>query len=635
MSTKGNIRVIELEAHKPPTFKEVKGKGWIAYGDDKGWRNRYPNYLLHLYNRSAKHHAIVNGKTDYVMGNGWDVDATGLTTEGLAKLQKFIKTPNPNETLDELTFKCALDVEIYGGFALEILYSRKGEISEIHHADFHRYRVSKEQDVFFYHETWKGRVKEDEIEQIPAFDPENGSGKQLLYVKTYHPECDYYPLPQYLGCIPYVEIDSEIANFHYNSIKQGFMGGTIFQFFNGQPSPEEQEDMERLIEDKFCGTDNANKILMLFSDSREQGMEISEPRSNDFDKRYDILNKTTEQEIYGGHRIVDPALFGIKEEGIFTNRSQIRDSYELFKNTYVNGRQRFLERVFNNLASFMGFEGRLTLKDSEPISEGYSEATKVGVMTRDEIRQELGLEPLSETQISAEIADKVNFNKEAKEYDLTVAAKFNEVGLSLDEYEIVKPVKKVDYQSFAEAERDELQVMQFGTDDPFTMAVLNALKDNPTATYSEIAASLNTSQEAVLNAVTRLEAANYVTRSIKEVVDSNQRTLEVTRGGERALEQAEPLEAVFKIAYRYVKRDEASGAEIIDTTRDFCAELVRASKRRVWTSTQITQISMSEGRNVWLRGGGFWTRKGTNTTTPYCRHTWEQVVVKPKDITNG
>jgi hypothetical protein len=39
---------------------------------------------------------------------------------------------------------------------------------------------------------------------------------------------------------------------------------------------------------------------------------------------------------------------------------------------------------------------------------------------------------------------------------------------------------------------------------------------------------------------------------------------------------------------------------------------------------------MTEDRNVWLRRGGFWTRKGTNITTPYCRHVWEQVVIKEK-----
>jgi capsid portal protein len=158
---------------------------------------------------------------------------------------------------------------------------------------------------------------------------------------------EVYPLPEYLGCVPYIEMDKEIANFHLNSIKNGFMGGTMINFFNGQPTEEEQQAIERKLYDKFSGSDNANKLVLNFNDSKEQGAEIIALNGNDFDKRFDTLNKTVQQEIFAGHRIVDPQLFGIKESGIFASRNQIRDSYELFQNTYVNGRQRFLEEVFN------------------------------------------------------------------------------------------------------------------------------------------------------------------------------------------------------------------------------------------------------------------------------------------------
>jgi len=34
---------------------------------------------------------------------------------------------------------------------------------------------------------------------------------------------------------------------------------------------------------------------------------------------------------------------------------------------------------------------------------------------------------------------------------------------------------------------------------------------------------------------------------------------------------------------------------------------------------------------VWMRRGGFWTRQGGAVTTPYCRHVWEQVVIKERN----
>ena len=617
------LHTFELQAHKVPEFKEEKSKDWVIYGTDSEWRNRYPDYLLHIYNRSAKHNAIINGKVDYITGNGIGINDKGLDTLGVAKLMKFVDEPNPDETLDDILYKCALDAEIFGGFCLEVIYNKKGDLSEIYHAEFRKYRVSKDGKTFFYCDDWS---KPKDVETIPAFDWSNPKGKQLLYVKNYNPKSDHYALPPYIGAIPYVEIDYEIANFHLNSIKNGFVGGTVFEFFNGTPTEEEQEELEEKIKAKYAGTDNANRVLLIFNDSQEQATKITPLSSNDFDTRFDILNKTVQEEIFSGHRVVDPALFGIKQDGIFASRNQIRDSYELFKNTYVNSRQRFIINIFNELAALVGFEKRLTIKDSEPISEGYSEATKVSVMTTDEIRAELGLPPITTNQVKAEI----QLAAHDEPIEIRLCDAFALCGLSLDEYEVVKPVRQVRFNSDEEMTASENMIQKFGTEDPFTMAVLNAFKENPYVTYSEIAASLATTIEEVFKAIEQLQRSGLIAIGTDAVAGSAQRAIEVTPQGQKALQEVKPLESSFKIAYRYVKSQEATGDEIIPTTRPFCVKMVGQSKSKVWTQADIQRIGMSEDRNVWLRRGGFWTRKGTNITTPYCRHSWEQVIVKKK-----
>jgi len=627
MANESRMRVVTLAAHKVPEFKEEASKEWVIYGTDAPWRNRYPDYLLHLFNRSAKHYAIVNGKVDYIVGNGWSVDGTGLTTVNLARLQKFINEPNPDETLNEILAKVAVDLEIFGGFALEIIPDKKGGMAEIRHAEFAKYRVSKDGKQFFYSEDWKSSTPKD-VETIPAFDwTEKPTGKQLLYVKAYHPQSDWYPLPPYLGAVPYIEIDYEIANFHLSSVKNGFVAGTMINFFNGQPTEEEQQAIEDKITEKFCGTDNANKILLNFNDSKEQSAEILRMDGNDFDKRFDILNDTVRQEIFTGHRIVDPALFGIQDTGMFTNRTQIRDSYELFKNTYVNGRQRFIESIFNGLASLAGFEKRLIIQDSEPISESFSEATKVGVMTRDEIRAELGLPPLSVEQVKTEL----KLAEQDDTDEVKLCEYFAGTGLSLDEYEVVKPVKKVRFRSNEEAIKSEELVKRFGfAEDAVLFGVLEELKKNPLITYAALAEAFGIEVTEVATIIQELIYRNFLTIGAEVLEGGAMRALTITPRGTTALQNATPLEVTYQVAYRYVLSGEASGPEVLPTTRDFCRDMVAQSKNRVWTSKQIMDIGMGEDRNVWLRRGGFWTRKGTNVTTSYCRHAWEQVVVRKK-----
>lgn len=615
-----------MAAHSTPEFKEDRSKDWILYGTERPWKNRYPDYLLDLFNSSAKHNAIIRGKVDYIVGKGFRVDDAGLGTEALAKVSKFVNKPNPYETLDELLAKCSLDLEIYNGFALEIIANKTNQkIAGVYHVDFTKYRKCKDSDGYFYSDEW--HKTQPEVEYIPEFDPYKIGGKSLLYVKAYHPMSDVYPLPEYLGCVPYVEMDKEIANFHLNSIKNGFMGGTMINFYNGTPTEEEQEAIERKLYDKFSGSDNANKLVLNFNDSREQGAEIIALNGNDFDKRFDILNETVRKEIFSGHRIVDPNLFGIKEDGIFATRNQIRDSYELFQNTYVNQRQRLLEQVFNGLASVQGFDGRLYIEDTEPLGVEFSEATKASVMTRDEIREAVGLEPLSDVQMSKE----VRLAKEDEVSEIQLCDAFSECGLSLDEWEVVES-KPVRFQSDKELELSEDRIRKFGfADENFDMAVLEILKDNPNQTWSAIAAQLETTVEKVAEALRSLTSKNFLTITEQVVEETTQRVAEVTQEGAKALETAEPLDVTFRIAYRYAKSPEASGDDVLPTTREFCKRMISQSANKVWTNADIQQIGMRENRNVWMRRGGFWTRKGTDITTPYCRHVWEQVVIKERN----
>jgi DNA-binding MarR family transcriptional regulator len=683
------LKILNFEAHKVPTFKEARGKDWILFGDEGDYKNRYPEYLLNLYRRSAKHHAIINSKKDYVVGQGWAVNAEGLDTMGLARLQQFIQEPNQYESLNDILEKVALDYELYNGFALEIVYNQLNDkIAAIYHADFARYRSNEDGTKYYYSEDWKKH--NPVVEEIDAFNWKEPSGKQLLYVKGYSPDCKYYPLPTYLGSTGYIELDVEIANFHLNAVKNNFVGGTIVSFYNGEPTLEEQEEIERQIKDKFTGTDNANSIVLNFADSRDRGVEIQQLNGNDFDKRFDILNKTVQREIYAGHSVTDPALFGIKEDGIFTSRNQLVDSFELFQNTYVNGRQQFIERVFNDLAAVQGLSNRLFIQDTEPISVQFSESTVTSVMTEAEIREKVGLQVvqteedstvdsktkdaqaalkgsvggvtgiitllqqvkeglIAENSAIAVLVELYGFSPEIARSTITgevipenVAAEMRAVfekqgedailieyfkNCGSTDYEPVGNGKALNFESETSARlHEELnRKYWFAEIDPLDTAILNILKENPSTPFLAIAEQLQLSIERVMAGLQRLNEANAIKIAIDEVLDSTQRAVEVTKEGERLLEQIPPVEEEFVIRYVYSKRPEASGAAIIDTTRQFCRELVTETQAgKSWKLTEIQNIGVSANRNVWMRGGGFWGK------SYHCRHYWEQKLMKVK-----
>jgi len=640
-----NFSILNFEANVVPVFKEARGKDWILYGAEGEYKNRYPDFLLELYRNSAKHHAIINSKRDYVCGRGWSVDTSGMTTIQKARMDQFVKHPNAYESLDDILVKVAHDLELYGGYALEIIYDSIGEkVAATYHADFSKYRVSEDGSCYYYSDDWSKH--NPEVEKIETFNWKEPGGKQLLYVKSYQPNCQYYPLPSYLGAINYIDLDRKVSDYFNKGISNGFMAGTLLNFNSGIPTEEEQQEIERMVKAKFTGTDNANSILLNFSDSRERSADIQQLNSNDFDKRFDLLNKTIQQELYAGHQISDPALFGIKEEGIFSSRNQLVDSFELFQNTYVNAHQQFIERTFNDLAALQGLEGRLTISDTAPISVQFSESTIVSVMTQDEIRERVGLPKLEEEQkveieASAHICCKASDSND--DDDKEALAYLKETG-SFD-FDVVGD-RRFNFENFETAHIRESECLKywFAELGPIESAILDILVKEPSTPFLAIARSLQISNDRMMAAIQALNEANAINIIIKEIAGSTQRVVDVTEEGKRIIKDVKPVEEEFGIGYVYDLRPENKANNeplLIARSRDFCIQLIEQSRPsnwesddvqeigagytgKVWTLEEIQRLTMQTGRNVWNRGGGWWGK------SIHCRHEWRQVLITKK-----
>ena len=103
-------------------------------------------------------------------------------------------------------------------------------------------------------------------------------------------------------------------------------------------------------------------------------------------------------------------LFGIKTEGQLGGSNEIRNAYTIFNNTYVNAKQQEYEEVFNNFMRLMGIQEEYKIHPTEPLGFEFSESIMAQNMTKDEIREVLGKEPLDpsiKTQAQV-ISDNIN-----------------------------------------------------------------------------------------------------------------------------------------------------------------------------------------------------------------------------------
>lgn len=345
---KMNFSIFDSAVKVVPTFieKENTGKPYLNYGVN----NQFPNYLWELYLRSAILQSIINGTADYAGGSS-------ITYNELNPVIKKLKDEanKDGETLDDVIKKVIVDYLIFGGFALQVIYNKLGEINELYWLDFRNVRRNKEGDKVYYSDDWVKHANDYITYDI--FNPENNKGTSVFYFKG-HISRGIYPVPRYNGALSAIETSTEISKFHLNSILNNFSGNFIINFNNGQPTEDIQREIEKKVKDKFSGADNAGKFLIAFNDSKENGVSVERIQDDNFDKKYESLRTDTFKEIFVAFRAI-PQLFGYSLEGTGFNKQEFSEAYDLYNRTTVQPIQRDIQRTFNKI---FGVDDSLTIQ---------------------------------------------------------------------------------------------------------------------------------------------------------------------------------------------------------------------------------------------------------------------------------
>ena len=596
-----NLLVVKLINTAPPVFKETRNydstKPWVIFGNG----NNYPDYLVALLNGSAKHNAIITGKVQYISGKGLKPTKDSVNQDSI---ENFLSLVNPYENAEDVQYKAVMDLEVFGGYYLKFIFDKVGRLKYVTHIPFAKVRTNNDCSEYYISDKWEksSRLSKTDYETIQAYNGINKGVKMFAY-KLYRPkmgnEPDVYPLPDYVGAIPYIDMDREVANFHLNNLKNGFVGSTLISFYNGEPSEEAKNNIEAQFRNKFAGTDNAGRFILSFNPPNVTAPSIETLTPSDLDKQFIELNKQVQQEIFSGHKIPSPELFGISTEGALGDRNATDLKYELFKKTYVQARQKAMEETWNFILQLTGIGGKVEIIEFAPLEVVYSEQLLAQILTKDELRERIGLEPLTQPLLMEN-----NENPTRK-----VISLFANCGKPASEYNIVSTrARKFCNDSEAEQGENELIRAAFADLSEKEKQVITILRTNPEIALPDLAKAVKLNIDALTKMIDTL-AANSI--------------IEIDGGKINVLKPEEP-KAEIVVRYQYAKAPRVQGNVVLPTTRDFCRELIGLD--RLYTRAEINLISSQVGRDVWTERGGWYTKKGTDTATPYCRHIWQQVI---------
>ena len=325
-------------------------------------------------------------------------------------MKKFLAHANSKgESLHSIIKKLAFDFKLQGAYALNVVWSRDRQtISEIYHIPVERIRMGKP-DVtgrvteYYVSADWK-HPRKHKPQSIPAFSLTNRTNPNaIIYDGMYSPNMQLYKTPDYVAACNWCLVDQKVAEFHLANIENGFAGSYFINFSNGVPTFEERRDIENSIKDKFTGSNNAGKFVLTFADDKNRTPEIVPISVSDADKQYLALQELLTQNILTGHRVTSPMLFGIKNNtGLGNNADEMNQAYEMYLNTVVKPYQKNILECLSKLFEVNDMNIPLEFIQGKPITSKWTIEDMKEVMTQDEIREELGLAPLEETEETAE-----------------------------------------------------------------------------------------------------------------------------------------------------------------------------------------------------------------------------------------
>ena len=313
--------------------KKISGKDFVIYGDNNG----YPQFLLKCYSECATLQSIINGCSDYITGNNI-----------ICNVEKFSETINKKgDTINDLISKIACDYVIFGAFAIQVIRNLMGDIVELYWIDVTKLRSDEKNEIFYYSDDWNksyGRVK---YLTFPKFSKDEKVSTSIYYFKNPMSR-GTYGVPMYSASIKNVQIDIAITNFHNNEINNNFTSSKMISFCNGMPDDNLKNEIEKNLNEKFSGYQNAGRFLISYSDSRDNAPEVLDLGTDDFDTRYQDLEKRNTQQLFVAFR-AQPILFGLQKENNGFSQDEFLQAYALFNRTVIKPIQNIIINSFDKI----------------------------------------------------------------------------------------------------------------------------------------------------------------------------------------------------------------------------------------------------------------------------------------------
>lgn len=314
--------------------KKRRGCDFVSWGDD----NHLPDKLFDLYLNCSELQALVNTLRDYICGNGINTNFPYLSDNG--------------DTLEEELTKCVLDYILFGGFCLEGLRSKSGEITQLNWQNIINVRLNDDLTKAYISNEWK-QWKADKCVELPLYDKKQNQTHFIFYYRGEITR-NINPIPVWFSSLKSAECLNEIRLFNLNNIKNNFTSNCIITLNGANVKNKELQELKEKINSEYSGAENAGKILFINNTNTEGKVEITRLNADNQNDLYKSVQESSTNDLYTGFRL-NKMLLGENIQTGFSNQ-QFSDAYKLTYATVIKPLQYNIIKAVKQLGVEVSFE---------------------------------------------------------------------------------------------------------------------------------------------------------------------------------------------------------------------------------------------------------------------------------------
>jgi hypothetical protein len=357
--------------------------GYIPFGQD----NMFPELLNQLYYTSPLHGAIVDFKTNAIVGGGYTLETAKMSNEDKLKLYTFEKKMKLNKTSKAIAQQLIVHQRGY----FKLCYNDKGELYKIHNVSPEKVRVARDKITYFMCDDWSARI---DVVPIKRAHPTNRDLEQLYVYEIMTLGQEWYSLPQYTSALNFAFLSGELSFFAKSNI-QNSVFPSFAMMFPKRPQSEEEKHMIKNTIDRLKGAANAGKAVAFFANSADQLPKIESLPTNNNDKLFHEASALNTEQICFSHTI-DPILMGVRTTGALGGGADIKQAYVVFEKNVVMPLRDQVEEIVNELLALAKIPGTYMINNFQIINETIVEIEGDASKTADAINS---LSPLVATKV--------------------------------------------------------------------------------------------------------------------------------------------------------------------------------------------------------------------------------------------